>query len=100
MGYVLQKKCRKSAEMSKNGVLEVVNDVVLAVYFGAAEDDAEAPEVEGEGDVGTLEELLPCCAGGGAAVYAADDDHGIGGELGECSEVVGGVAVDEGRGRR
>lgn len=79
---------------------EVVDDVVLGVDLRAAEDDAEAIEVEGEGDVGALDELLPCCAGGGVAVYAADDDHGVGGELGEGGEARRGVAVDEGRGRR
>lgn len=55
-------------------MLKVVDDVVLAIDFGAIEHDAEASEVEGEDAVRRLLELLPEGAGCGVAMDAAEDD--------------------------
>lgn len=67
----------------------------MRIDFWAVESYSEAPEVEGEGDVGGCLELGPACAVLGCAVYAAQDDHGAGGEGEVCGEEGGGVCVVE-----
>lgn len=80
--------------------LKIVDYVVLAVDFGAPEDDSETSEIEGEGDVRVLHKLLPTGAGGGCAVDAADDDHGAFGLEQSGGQKVGRIAVEKIGGER
>lgn len=66
----------KKMHLGRQKSLKIVDHVVLSIDFGAIECDAEASEVEGEGDAGVLPELVPEGAGCGVAVDGAEDDEG------------------------